>query len=255
MRPAVITLGVVLISFVLVGPAAAQDPRIGIIDFYGLHQVSESQAREVLKIAEGDLVPESVTQAEHRLAALPGVLRARVSRICCANGRTILFVGIEEQGSPALRFRSAPHGSIRLPDDVVQAGHHLDKAAHLAILRGNAGEDDSKGHALMHDPTGRAIQENFISFAARDLNRLREVLRHSAVPEHRALTAEVLGYARDKRDVVECLVLEWEIHPKRFATTRCDHRPVWFTVAGADDSRSNETLHPAPQLRRLDRPE
>ena len=34
-----------------------QDLRIGIIDFYGLRQVSESRARDALRIVEGDRFP------------------------------------------------------------------------------------------------------------------------------------------------------------------------------------------------------
>jgi hypothetical protein len=200
-------LSVALVLLLGAARAPTQDhPRIGIIDFYGLRHVSESQAREALKILEGEKVPDSVTEAEHRLAALPGVLSARVSRTCCDGGRAILYVGIEEQGSPVLRFRSAPQGSIRLPDDVVQVGDDFDKTALQAIQRGDAGEDDSKGHALMHDPTARAIQERFITCAARDLSRLRDVLRHSDNGKHRALAAQVLGYAVDKRAVVGDLV-------------------------------------------------
>jgi HEAT repeats len=126
--------------------------------------------------------------------------------MCCTGGRTILFVGIEEQGSPALPFRSAPQGSIRLSDDVVQAGRDFDRAIRLAVLRGDAGEDDSKGHALVHDPTARAIQERFVVYATRDLRRLREVLHDSASEKHRSLAAEVLGYAPDKRAVIGELV-------------------------------------------------
>ena len=53
-------------------------------------------------------------------------------------------------------------------------------------------------HALMHDPAARAIQQRFIAYAARDLSRLRDVLRHSRDAEHRALAAQVLGYAPNK---------------------------------------------------------
>jgi hypothetical protein len=183
-----------------------QDLRVGIIDFYGLRHVSESQARDALKIVEGDWIPESVTEAEQRLAALPGVVSARVRRVCCNDGRALLYVGIEEQGSAVLRFRAVPRGQIRLPDDVVQAGDDLGKAGLQAILRGDSGEDHSQGHALMHDPASRAIQERFIAYAARDLKRLRDVLRHSNDVEHRALAAQVLGYAGDKRAVVADLV-------------------------------------------------
>lgn len=57
----------------------------------------------------------------------------------------------------------------------------------------------------MHDATGRAIQERFVTYA-RDLGRLRQVLRQSADEQHRALAANVLGYASDKQAVVGDLV-------------------------------------------------
>ena len=67
------------------------------------------------------------------------------------------------------------------------------------LFRGDSGEHLSEGHALMHDPAARAIQQRFIAYAARNLSRLRDVLRHSSDTEHRALAAHVLGYAPDKR--------------------------------------------------------
>jgi len=201
-------LGVVALMFLMwAEQARGQSLRIGIIDFYGLRQVGQSQARDALKITEGDTIitdgdrkPDSITQAEGRLSALPGVLSARVNLVCCDGGRAILYVGIEEQGSSTLRFRAAPRGSIRLPGDVMQAGQELSRALMRAVQSGDASEDDLKGHALMHDPTVRAVQERFIAFAARDL-KLRDVLRDSADAEHRALAAQILGYAANKRAV------------------------------------------------------
>ena len=50
----------VLVFLLLSIPAAAQVPRIGIIDFYGLRTVNEQQVRDALQIAVGDSVmPES----------------------------------------------------------------------------------------------------------------------------------------------------------------------------------------------------
>ena len=164
------------------------------------------QAREALNMAEGDVVSESVTDAERRLTSLPGVVSARINRVCCDDGKAIIYVGLEEKGAEILRFREAPRGTIRLPDDVVQAGNEFDAALERAVERGDAGEDHSNGHALMHDPAARAVEERFITFAARDLPRLREVLHDSADGEHRALAAEILGYASDKRDVIADLV-------------------------------------------------
>jgi hypothetical protein len=201
-------LGVIaLMLLVWADQACGQSLRIGIIDVYGLRQVTQSQAREALKIKEGDAIitdgdtkPDSVAQAEGRLSALPGVLSGRINLVCCDDGRAILYVGIEERGTSTLRFRAAPRGSIRLPGDVMQAGQEFFQALMRAVQSGDAGEDDSKGHALMHDPTVHAIQERFIVYAARDL-KLRDVLRHSADAEHRALAAQILGYAANKRAV------------------------------------------------------
>ena len=206
------SLGVVaLMLLVWADEARGQTLRVGIIDFYGFHQVTTGQAREALQIKEGDAIatdgdtkPASITQAEGRLSALRGVLSARMNLVCCDSGHAILYVGIEERGTSTLRFRVAPRGSIRLSGDVMQAGQEFSHALLQAVQRGDSGEDDSKGHALMHDPAVHAIQERFIVYAARDLN-LRDVLRQSADPEHRALAAQILGYAADKRTVTEDL--------------------------------------------------
>jgi hypothetical protein len=202
---------VVLLGLSAIDAAAGQYQRVGIIDFYGLRHVTEDRARAALEIREGDLLAldaadDAVARAERRLASLPGVVNARIERVCCAEGRSILYVGIEEQGAPTFRFRPAPRGRIRLPADVVQAGRDFDAALEDALRTGDTAEDHSSGHALMHYPRARAAQERFIAFADRDLKLLRDVLRHSSDPEHRARAAQILGYAGDKRAVVDDLV-------------------------------------------------
>ena len=192
LRPALLCL------LVAVPCAAAQIPPIGIIDLYGLRSVPEQQVRAALQLGEGDSFPASKAEVERRLATIPGVMRARISGVCCDAGRSIVFIGIEEAGSPVPRFRAEPTGAVRLPDDIVQAGAALDKAQMAAVLRGDAGEDQSSGHSLLHDSTGRAIQQRFIGFAVRDSARLRDVLRHSGDSSQRALAAEVIAYGNDK---------------------------------------------------------
>jgi hypothetical protein len=188
------------------GSANGQTPRIGIIDFYGLRDVSERQARQVLHIKEGDAPPDSTDEAERRLEALPHVRQASISMVCCEAGKTILYVGIREKGTPALRFRPAPRGSIRLPANMVSAGEALADAFMRAVEKGDAGEDDSQGHALFHNSEARTLQERFIDFARQDLKLLRAVLRQSAEARHRALAAEIIAYATNKREVVNDLV-------------------------------------------------
>jgi hypothetical protein len=192
---------------------AGQELKIGIIDFYGLNRVSAAQVREALTFKEGDTLsvdnggrPAFITESETRLSMLPGVARARVSIVCCDQGRAIVFVGIEEDGAAPLYFRSAPRGTARLPPDVVQAGDQFGKALMAAVERGDAGEDDSQGHSLAHDAAMRAVQERFVDHAARDMPLLRRVLRNSADADHRALAAQVLGYVGEKQTVIDDLV-------------------------------------------------
>src|SRR5262252_5773604 len=197
-----------LIFLALLLPAS-QDPQvppIGIIDFYGLRSISERQVRESLQIKEGDSLSEEPKEAKRRLESLPGVAGAHIELVCCDAGKAILFVGIREKGTPSLQFRPAPQGKVRLPQDVSQAENDFQKVWSDAILKGNSGEDDSRGHALSNDPSARAIQERFVTFAARDLKLLRDVLRHSSDAEHRALAAEVIAYTANKQAVVNELV-------------------------------------------------
>lgn len=183
-----------------------QIPPIGIIDFYGLRSVTEQQVRAALQIKEGDSLSDEPKEARRRLEALPNVAQARLNLVCCETGKAILYVGIREKGSASLEFRPVPQGKAQLPQDVIQAGKDFQNAFMDAVLKGNAGEDDSQGHALMNDPSSRAVQKRFITFAARDLKLLRDVLHHSSDAEQRALAAEIIAYAANKQAVVTDLV-------------------------------------------------
>ncbi len=191
----------------------AQTLDIGIIDFYGLIKTSPADARAALAFKEGDKIemsdderPATIKDSEASLARLPGVESARTELVCCEAGRVIVYVGVQERGAPALHLRAAPHGQERLPADVVQTGEEFSKALMSAVERGDAAEDRSQGHSLMHDPAARAIQERFVTFASRDLELLRRVLQDTGDADERALAAQVLGYAADKQSVVADLV-------------------------------------------------
>ena len=202
------------LAAVVVMPAvcqtAGQSLRIAIVDFYGLRRVPVAQVRSTLTINVGDSVVAGdarqafEVESEQRLARLPGVRGAHVSLVCCDEGGVIVYVGIEENGSPMRRFRGAPRGRVRLPDDVVRAGREFSEAQVASIRRGDTAEDVSSGHSLMHDPAARRIQERFID-DAREVRPLRDVLRHSSDAAQRALAGQILGYARNKRDVIDDL--------------------------------------------------
>jgi hypothetical protein len=196
----------IYVAFLLPAPQDPQMPPIGVIDFYGLRTRTEQQVRAALQIKEGGTLTSEPKEAKRRLEALPGVVAASINFGCCEAGKATLYVGIAEKGAPLIAFRPAPQGKVRLPQEVTQAGEDFQKAHMEAILKGNSGEDDSEGHMLMSDPAARAVQERFLTFAARDLKLLRDVLHQSEDAEQRALAAQVIAYAKDKQAVVNDLV-------------------------------------------------
>ena len=181
-------------------------PPIGIIDYYGLKAVSREQLQEALQIGEGDPPPSSKEEAIARLEKVPGVQKAHLAIVCCDSGKTILFVGIQEKGSPVFEFRPAPQGTAKLSADILRDGAALKEALAKAVLKGDVAEDHSKGHALSANPEMRPIQERFIMYAAVSFDELRTVLRTSPDSSHRALAAEVLGYAANKQMAAKILL-------------------------------------------------
>ena len=201
------TLGCSLTASLLHAQSPPTDmiPPIGVIDFYGLRKVSEAQVREVLGVKEGDQPPSSTSVIEKRLEEIPGVLQARVGWGCCHAGKATLSVGIQEEAAPRFDFRTPPQSDIALPLEVVENYEEYIEAMMESVFRGDAGEDFSEGHSLADNPAVRAVQERFIVHAERHLKRLREVLRDSADAQQRAIAAIVIGYAPDKRTVLDDL--------------------------------------------------
>jgi len=180
-------------------------PRVGVLDYYGLHKISPARIQRVLATREGDPFPNSKGDVEERLEHIPGVIRSHLAAVCCDGGKTVLFVGIEEKGAAHFEFRSVPNGEVRLPGDIVAAYEEFLTALEAAVRSGNAGDDLTSGHSLMADPAARLLQRRFELIAERQLPLLRDVLRHSADDEHRAIAAYIIGYAPIKRLVVDDL--------------------------------------------------
>ncbi len=177
------------------------------VDLYGLRTTSEAAVREAIGVRAGDALPASLDAMRDRLQHLPGVEEVDLSPVCCSeNGRTILYVGIRERGTAPIAVRPAPSGAARLPAEVVDAGRRFDSALRLAVQRGVTGEDHTSGYALAEDSALRAVQHEFVRFAAVHVDTLTVVARHSAVAAHRALAAQVLAYAPDRPHVVRELL-------------------------------------------------
>ena len=199
-----------LVFILLLNSTSQNIPPVGIVDFYGLVSITEQQARAAAQIKEGDALPDAWPkardEAQRRLEALPNVAQAQLQVVCCEAGKLIIYIGIREKGAITLRFRSAPHGKVHLPDKIEKAGDDYADALTKAVMKGEAGEDDSHGHSLVANAEVRAFQEGFITYAAQNLKLLRAVLRESSDAKHRALAAEIIAYAPNKKDIVKDLV-------------------------------------------------
>ena len=180
-----------MVSLIASGLALAQAPRVGRVEFYGLHKVSAERLLNALGVREGDELPVSKADVEERLEKVPGVVLARVEAVCCAGDGAVLYVGIEERDAPHVEFRTPPEGTAELPKVLTDV--YGDFAAYF-------GEAARSG-----DPTGPAAEsyrETFAHLAASRLEILRAVLRESADPEQRAIAAHILGCAAVTQSVV-----------------------------------------------------
>jgi hypothetical protein len=195
-----------LATLAFASPVLAQGPEIGIIDFYGVRTVPMTTLQAALGVRIGDSVTTAVFERIKALEAVPQVQRAMIDAVCCEEGKTTLYVGIEETGTSAMVFDSAPTGSVELPSEVLQAYEAFEAAFAEAVKAGEFGEDDSQGYALMRFPAARAAQERFAQVASHHRGALAAVLHRSANQEHRAIAAQVLAYARANQALVDDLV-------------------------------------------------
>ena len=196
--------GLVILA-VAVCSAAAQAPKTGDINFYGLRKLAPDKILRTLELKSGDPLPPSKGDLEDRLELMPGVAAARVEAVCCEGANAILFIGIEERGSPHFDTRQAPAGTASLPEDIMAAYREYMGAVARAARLGNAAEDLTAGESRIADPAARRFEEQFAGLAADRIEALRDVLRNGAEPEERAVAAAVIGYAPKKDQVIKDL--------------------------------------------------
>ena len=177
-------------------------PRIGVLDFYGLRHVSEAKVLQTLGVREGDPLPRSKGDTEQRLDQIGGVIESHLEAVCCDQGKMILYVGVEEKGSRRFETREPPDGEADLPADVTNTYKRFLAASELASRYGQTKDDLTHGHALSQNPETRQIQEEFPAIVTQNIADLRHTLRDSGDEAQRAIAVYVIAYARDKRDIV-----------------------------------------------------
>ena len=189
----------------VVWTAAAQTPTVSDINFYGLRKLTPEKVLETIGLKKGDPLPPSKGDQEDKLELLSGVAAARLEAVCCEGKSAILFIGLEERGSPHFDVHPAPAGTAALPEGVMDAYHDFVGAVERAAQLGTAGEDLTAGESHMADPGARKLQERFTSIATDNLEALRDVLRNGAEPEERAVAAAIIAYAPKKEQVIKDL--------------------------------------------------
>ena len=185
--------------------AAAQAPKIGDINFYGLRKLTPEKILSTLGLKSGAPLPSSKGDLEDRLELMPGVAAARVEAVCCDGPNAILFIGVEERGSTHFGTRPAPAGTASLPEDVMAAYREYMGAVERAAHLGNAAEDLTAGESHIADIPARLFEDRLSGLAADRLDVLRDVLRNGAEADERAVAAAVIGYAPNKDQAIQDL--------------------------------------------------
>lgn len=187
-----------VLGLVLAGMAAGQ-PRIGWIEVFGARRATAEKALKALGVREGDPLPKSKGEAEERIEALDGVVRAHLEAWCCEQGRAVLYVGVEERGGARFELRPAPQDeAASLPEEVMMAYADFADALARATAEGDLEEDLSRGHSLMRNVACRVAQQRLEALAELHEEALLRAAVAAADPELRAVAAYLAGYAPDK---------------------------------------------------------
>jgi hypothetical protein len=181
-------------------------PAVGIIDYYGIRKVSKSRIEAALGMKEGDRLPRSKGEVEMAIEEVPGVVAARLEAVCCDEGQALLYVGIEERGATRFTYHDLPEGADLLPRVLHDAYVEFLACLNDAVRAGDADEDLSQGHSLLHNAACRARQERFIDLAKEHEETLQKVIRNSFDEEHRAIAAYVIGYHPNKQEAIPHLL-------------------------------------------------
>ncbi len=182
--------------------------QVGAIEVFGARRVPADRIRKVLGVMPGGALPKSKGEAEERLEALDGVVRANLEAWCCEQGKAVLYVGIEERGGPHFELRPAPaDDSLGLPEELMPAYQDFAGALARATAEGDLEEDLSRGHSLMRNVACRVAQQRLEALAELHEQQLLRAAVDAADPEVRAVAAYVAGYARDKAAAAKALQL------------------------------------------------
>lgn len=201
-----------IVVMLTAGFSQAENLRIGHIDFFGTVGIDVQQVRSKLNVLQGEEVSEDKLSAlrdhiNQTIEVSLGHDSTDVSLVCCDDHHNlIVYIGLGGGNTVSIPLLNAPTGSTCLP---IQALHLYDQAmdaVEAAVMKGNAGEDDSRGYSLSNDAGLRAEQLAMHKYALAHERTLKRALQECKTPEHRRAAAEILGYARRSEGQIAVLV-------------------------------------------------
>jgi hypothetical protein len=188
---------------------------LGEVDFFGYKGIELSAIRSALPFHEGDLFPPAKAkssdalkqQVSETVAQVIGRPPTDVSFVCCDSKQNwMVYIGLPGESYAPLAFNPAPTGDVRLPKAALALRDELDVAWMNAVMKGHATEDDSEGYTLINEPKARRVQLAIRDYALHNEALILGVLASSSDARHRAIAAQMLGYARQSDQQVDALV-------------------------------------------------
>jgi hypothetical protein len=183
-----------LLGAVLCAEDLDLSPRVGAVEIYGARKVPVRKIRAVLGVTDGSPLPPSKEGLEEKLDKISGIVASRLEASCCVDGKSILYVGIEEKDSPHFEYRPTPDGDITLPKEITDLYADFLAAVDRTTRSGQTGESLNPGYSVMQDPAARQDQLAFIPLVKTYLETVHRVIRTSRDPDQRSIAAYVLQY-------------------------------------------------------------
>jgi hypothetical protein len=118
----------------------------------------------------------------------------------------MVYIGLPGESYQPLKFNLAPAQNVRLPKAALALREDMDKAWGNAVMKGHATEDDSEGYTLTNEPKARRAELAIREYALHNEALILQVLASSSNAYHRAVAAQMLGYARQSDEQVDALI-------------------------------------------------
>jgi len=198
-----------ILLLAMAGPAVARD-RIALIEFFGYGGLDVRAIRQSSPVREGEPYSDEVKlRVRSAVKRITGRDATDVTGICCdERGDRVLFIGLPGQSSRTFQLNPRPAGFVYLSRKLVDLYAKMGEAEHAAVLKGSdaAREDESLGYRLMAYAPARTLELQVRRYALQHEAALRNVLENSANAEHRAISADALGYAKRSPEQIAALV-------------------------------------------------